>query len=254
MNRPKKTPPRVAHFAVHIDSAWERMDKHPADASQAPRSSSPAGHVDDADDSGYTEQEIETLLVEITRLARQFARKLSRRRRGADDLVEDVVLECLTAIRAGRWRRNAARLPAIVSNLVRRRAIDGLRSRQRAEKREAEFARELFEGSRAWMRPDAELEERELADVRKQALASLPPACRQAFLLVRDDGLSYDDAARMLGVSRSGISAFVVKAQRKLRVELANAGIEAKQSPRKPSGRRGSGKLASTPRSSGDTR
>jgi RNA polymerase sigma-70 factor (ECF subfamily) len=172
------------------------------------------------------------LLVEITSLANQFARELVKRR-GAEDLAQDVVLECLTAIRSGRWSRDVAPLPAIVSNMVRRRAIDGLRSRQRSERREAEFARELFESSRAWMAPDGDLEERELAEFRTRALASLPPACRQAYVLVRDQGASYEEAARILGVSRSGISAFVVKAQRKLKEQLANSGIEATRGRRK---------------------
>jgi RNA polymerase sigma-70 factor (ECF subfamily) len=194
------------------------MEIHLADASPAPRDSSVA------DNNDYGESEIEALLVEITRLAKQFARELAGRR-GADDLAQDVMLECLTAIRAGRWRRDVA-LPAIVSNLVRRRAIDGLRSRQRAEKREAEFGRQLLESGHVWMTPDGELEERELEEMRERALSSLPPACRRAYLLVRDQGMSYEEAARMLGVSRSGISAFVVKAQRKLSGELANYGIE----------------------------
>jgi RNA polymerase sigma-70 factor (ECF subfamily) len=196
------------------------MGKQLANASQARRDSSVAGDI------GYSEDEIEALLVEVTRLAKQFARELVKRR-VAEDLAQDVVLECLTAIRGGRWSRRGAALPAIVANLVRRRAVDGLRSRQRAEKREAEFARELLENSRAWMAPDGELEERELAEMRERALASLPPACRRAYLLVRDQGMSYQEAARILGVSRSGISAFVVKAQRKLRGELASCGIEA---------------------------
>jgi RNA polymerase sigma-70 factor (ECF subfamily) len=207
------------------------MDIPLAGASLAPRDS-PA-----ADNSGYSEPEIEALLVEITRLAAQFARELVKRR-GADDIAQDVVLECLTAIRAGRWSRRRAQLPSIVANLVRERAIDSLRSRQRAERREAAFGRELLESSHVWMTPDGELEEHELAEMRERALASLPPACRRAYLLVRDQGMSYEEAAGMLGVSRSGISAFVVKAQRKLRGELANCGIEAQWRRRRSARRR----------------
>jgi RNA polymerase sigma-70 factor (ECF subfamily) len=181
----------------------------------------------DAGNSGYTEQEIEALLVEVTSLARQLAREFRRRGISPKDLAQDVVLECLTEIRAGHWRRDSAPLAAIVRNKVRRRGIDELRRRRRAEKREAEFARERLESTPTWMSPDGELEERELEELREQALASLPPACRRAYELVRDKGMSYEEAARILGVSRSGISAFVVKAQRKLRGQLKNSGIEA---------------------------
>jgi RNA polymerase sigma factor (sigma-70 family) len=212
----------VAHFPVHLNSDY--MHTHDGNASRAVHESA-APHASDAENSGLTEQEIEALLVEVTSLATQAARAVKRRR--VKDLPQEVVLECLTAIREGRWNPNGVSLAAIVTTMVRQRAIDGYRSRKRAEKREAEFARDLSENSPTWMRPDGELEERELAELRERALASLPPACREAYLLVREKRMTYEEAAQTLGVSPSGISAFVVKANKKLEGELEKCGIHA---------------------------
>jgi RNA polymerase sigma-70 factor (ECF subfamily) len=173
------------------------------------------------------EVRLETLLVEIARLAREFARSNNVKARHVDDLVQDVVLECLVSIREGQWNGDEAPLPKIVGRIVRCRAVDALRHRQRTAAREADFSREVNETSHAWMAPDAVAEERELQALHEKALAALPPACRRAYVMVREEGFSYAQAATILGVSRSGVSAFVVKAQRKLRGQLKRRGIEA---------------------------
>ena len=175
------------------------------------------GAVDDA--------RLETLLVEIARLTRRFGRQIVKARE-VDDLVQDVVLGCLVCIREGRWNPHVAPLPMIVAHLVRCRAVDALRQRQHTAEREAEFGREVREMCHVWMAPDITTEERELKALHEAALASLPPACRRAYVMVREEGFTYTQAARILGVSRSGVSAFVVKAQRRLRRRLKRRGIE----------------------------
>jgi RNA polymerase sigma-70 factor (ECF subfamily) len=136
------------------------------------------------------------LLLEITRLARRFARHIVTARE-VDDLVQDVVLRCLVGIREGRWNGRVAPLPVIIGHIVRCRAVDALRRRQCTAEREAEFRREVCETSHAWMAPDAVAEERELKALHAKALASLSPACRRAYVMVREEGLSYTQAARI---------------------------------------------------------
>ncbi|MGH7619778.1 MAG: sigma-70 family RNA polymerase sigma factor [Gemmatimonadaceae bacterium] len=116
-------------------------------------------------------------------------------------------------------------LPRIVAHLTRCRAVDLLRRKKSGEERDAEFAREVLDANRDWMAPDRSMEERELDAIREEVLAKLPPGCRRAFELVREEGLSYTEAARVLGVSRAGVSAFVVKAQRRLRRQLNRRGV-----------------------------
>ena len=45
--------------------------------------------------------------------------------------------------------------------------------------------------------------------------------------MVREERITYDEAAERLGVTRSTVSAFVVRAQRRLRRQLSKRGIEA---------------------------
>ena len=69
------------------------------------------------------------------------------------------------------------------------------------------------------------MDEQELEQFKEDMLESLSPVCRQAYQLVREQGMSYVEAARLLGVSRGGISAFVVKAQAAMRRKLKRRGI-----------------------------
>ena len=52
----------------------------------------------------------------------------------------------------------------------------------------------------AWARPGADLEARELGDRIAQVVARMPRGMREAFLLVREERLSYREAAERLGV------------------------------------------------------
>jgi len=65
--------------------------------------------------------------------------------------------------------------------------------------------------------PDATLGERRLLAVVDRALDDLPDRCREAFLLVRERGLSYREAAEVLGISPKTIDAHMVRAVRALR-------------------------------------
>lgn len=66
------------------------------------------------------------------------------------------------------------------------------------------------------------LEEVELLRVLGAAVASLPPRCRETFLLVRRQGLSHAEAADVLGVSVKAVEMNMVRALAALRIELAD--------------------------------
>jgi RNA polymerase sigma factor (sigma-70 family) len=69
----------------------------------------------------------------------------------------------------------------------------------------------------AWAQPDAGLESRELGDRIDATLARMPKAMREAFLLVRDDGLSYREAADRLGVTTGTVHTQISRANALLR-------------------------------------
>jgi hypothetical protein len=62
------------------------------------------------------------------------------------------------------------------------------------------------------MSPEAALEERELAELHKETLASLPRQCRRIYIMVREDRISYDRVAARLGLTRSAVSWHIVAA------------------------------------------
>lgn len=90
-------------------------------------------------------------------------------------------------------------------------ALDRLRVARRAERRIApgELANEQ---PSAVALADAALEQRERVRLLAQAIAELPPRCREAFLLHKIDGLSHSEVARRLGISRSMVEKHVMKA------------------------------------------
>jgi len=101
------------------------------------------------------------LVVEIHRQARAFAER-GLAAAVADDIAQDITLDCLVKIRAGQWTPPAADLSKVLREIVRRRAADWVRRRQHGAQRNAEHGRELKERVRAWMSPELDFEEREL--------------------------------------------------------------------------------------------
>ena len=66
----------------------------------------------------------EELLGEIHTLARGIAGRVVRSRDRADDIAQDVVLDCLASLRDGTWQVTARTLEAYVACLVMRRRVD----------------------------------------------------------------------------------------------------------------------------------
>src|SRR6185312_2398188 len=175
---------------------------------------------------------------EIAKRARALAERIVDRH-AAEDIAQDVVLTCLERMQAGTWRLGPGGVDGYVRCVVRRRAVDALRRRQRRQDRDAEHARELVEGVHAWMDPELALEARELDELHASATARLSAPCRRAYHLVREQRVSYAVAAAVLSVTPSAVNVSVVRAQRTIRAELEGRGIAAPKGRGKGS-RRGS--------------
>lgn len=164
------------------------------------------------------------LLVEVSTLARRTARRIVGSD-AAEDIAQDIVLELLVRIREGPESIDLARLPGLVCEMARCRAKDQLRRDRRREKPNGDFMKELTDSTHSWMHPDAAVDEAELAAFRESSLAKLPERCRAAYLLVREEGLSYAETATRLGMSTRSVHAQVARAQRLFREELAQQGV-----------------------------
>jgi RNA polymerase sigma-70 factor (ECF subfamily) len=161
----------------------------------------------------------ERLLIYISKLAHLFVVGLVPKH-SREDVAQDVTLDCLIQMRAGEWKVAPEAVVSYVFRAVEHEAIDYARARKAQKAREEVFGREIEAGVHAWMRPDISSADHELHELYTRTVESLPPACRRTYVMVREQGMTYEDVAHALGVSRSAVSANIVRAQRAFRREL----------------------------------
>ncbi len=186
---------------------------------------------DDGGDYGGKEDEAQ-LLERVHASARAMARRLVKSRDRADDIAQDAAAECLMRLRGGTWDVTPERLDAYVATIVWRRRTLMRSQRRQAAARDWTYLREISASTRAWMNPETQWQERELAALYNTTLESLPLRCRQAFIAVRERGQSYAEAARTLGVSEKMIAKFITQAQRVFRSVLRERGIRVPREKR----------------------
>jgi RNA polymerase sigma-70 factor (ECF subfamily) len=133
------------------------------------------------------------LYEEILQRAFRYAERLAPREQ-AFEIAHDVAVEML--------RRPPERLSGTMLYL---RVTSRLRNLWRANQRRAATDRAYLEMRSArtpeWADPAAGVEADELRACIRDALDRMPPAMRETFLLVRDEELSYKEAAARLGVA-----------------------------------------------------
>jgi len=187
----------------------------------------PSSNDPPPDDSATIEVQVdEDLLIRIGKLARIFTfGRVAKHSRA--DVAQDIVLDCLVKMRAGEWDVEPNAVDSYVFRAVELKAYDLIRRRKRLRARELEHGRELNEGTHAWMRPDTAGEDRELHALYTSTLESLPPACKRTYVMVREQGMTYQEAAEALEISRSAVSANLVRAQRAFRKQLLARGMYA---------------------------
>ena len=152
------------------------------------------------------------ILAEIPRL-RRYARALLHDREAADDLVQDSLERALSRLDNWRGGESPQRwLFTIMHNLfidhkrrvVRRREVRPLSQADSIVSPPAQFesvvSRELFE-----------------------ALQAIAPERREALLLVAAEGLTYAEAASVLGVPTGTVMSRIARAREELRASLDDA-------------------------------
>ncbi|HET9423880.1 MAG TPA: sigma-70 family RNA polymerase sigma factor [Gemmatimonadaceae bacterium] len=113
-----------------------------------------------------------------------------------------------------------------VDAFVHRSVLNRLREVWRGNKRRT-AVEESYEAERcavapAWSRPDSNLDSRELHRVIETAVAALPDAQRQVFLLVRRDQCSYKEVAARLGIAVGTVHTHLSRANASLREAMAD--------------------------------
>jgi RNA polymerase sigma-70 factor (ECF subfamily) len=135
-------------------------------------------------------------------------------RAAAEEAAQEVMLEL--------WRRRASitietAIAAYLFRAVRNRALNQLRSSRTRLSAEPQLAA----ASGGVTPSDARVREHELRAAFEEALASLPPRCREVFELSRGAGMRYSEIADALGISVKTVEAQMGKALRIMRERLA---------------------------------
>jgi RNA polymerase sigma-70 factor (ECF subfamily) len=159
---------------------------------------------------------------------RGFLLRLCRSESVADDLVQETFLRIHRA--RGSFAAGARLVPwsyAIARNVW----IDHTRSPSKT--REKVAAGEDDPGIDAPTGPDADGEQvaiaRDLARAVERTLAKLPPNQREAFVLIRYEGMSVADAAEVLGATEGAVKLRAFHAYEALRAELGAMGVDSRK-------------------------
>lgn len=142
------------------------------------------------------------------------AESMLRSRAAAEDVVQEVMLEL--------WRRRAElqiqeSFRAYLVRSTRNRALNQIRHANVQRRAEPELAREEAVAPAGASVVVAS----ELREAISAAVAELPPACREVFVLSRTHGLRYAEIASTLGISVKTVESQMGKALRHLRTRLA---------------------------------
>jgi RNA polymerase sigma-70 factor (ECF subfamily) len=149
-----------------------------------------------------TAQEVRAALAALMPQLRAFARFLVRDPARADDLVQDALLRAIEA--AGSWRRGTD-LRAWTFRILRNIHIDQVR-------RGATERRGLARMQPEEAMPAPQDGQEELAGLARE-VARLPPAQREALLLVAALGFEVAEAAAITGVAPGTVKARVSRAR-----------------------------------------
>jgi RNA polymerase sigma-70 factor (ECF subfamily) len=147
-------------------------------------------------------------LVRLLPRLRRFGLALTGSATDADELVQDT---CERAIRRGQQLRDGSRLDAWLYGIMRNRWIDEKRWRRIRQHDELDAAAEdvATDGERA-------VEARMTLAAVRQGLAGLPADYRAVLVLVCVDGLSYQEAADVLGVAIGTVMSRLARGRRAL--------------------------------------
>ncbi len=142
----------------------------------------------------------------------------------AEDLAQNVFLQVYKS--ADRYQASA-RFTTWLFTIARNLCLNEIRRRSRhpADSLEGNFAESedqparQFEDNKTFSAPDALLQ-RELEQKIEQAVNDLPEAQRTALLLCRQDELSYEEIAKVLGCSLSATKSLIHRGRETLKEKL----------------------------------
>jgi RNA polymerase sigma-70 factor (ECF subfamily) len=164
------------------------------------------------------EETLTTLLNTHQRLAFSLAYRLLKRESDADDAVQDAFLLAVRTIRGSAAPlRDVNSFRSWFLRIVTNTSLRQLRGRSRVSPVSVdEFADAIPAPER--LQPEREAERRQLRADIVRVLLALPDAQRVALTLREFQGLSYEEIASTIGVSRAAVEALLFRARQGFRV------------------------------------
>lgn len=139
------------------------------------------------------------------------------------DAAADLVQDSFVKAYAGLARcQDPDRFRPWLFSILRNRCTDYLREHRR---RDVSLEADAQYPS-VYPQPERELERSEIRGAVEQALAGLPEAQREAFLLKHVEDLSYEEISELLGVGVSALKMRVARAREALRTSLQGMGYD----------------------------
>jgi RNA polymerase sigma factor (sigma-70 family) len=133
----------------------------------------------------------------------------------AEDLEQEVLLDLMEALEAGRFRQQS-RLETYVHSFARFKCVDRLRAQGRRDMVELDDEALAFDAPS----PLEELTQRETAALAERIVAALPPNCRELWEMIAD-GMSYRQMSEATGVREGAIRVRVHRCrQRAIEIRL----------------------------------
>lgn len=157
-------------------------------------------------------EELRIALVGLLPRLRRFGIALTGSVTDADELVQDA---CERAMRRDGQLRNEARLDAWLYGIMRNRWTDEVRWRRIRRHDDMEAAHDAV-GEDGVRTADARM----TLDAVRHALATLPADQRTVLVLVCVDGMSYAEAANVLGIAVGTVMSRLARGRKELHVAL----------------------------------
>jgi RNA polymerase sigma-70 factor (ECF subfamily) len=161
-------------------------------------------------------KDLRSALTDLLPRLRRFGMSLTGSRVDADDLVQ---MACERALSREFQLRTAARLDSWMYSIMRNLWVDEVRARQvRRADRIDDYEKASFANG------DAIAEARMTLAAVRRALMQLPEEQRTVLTLVCVDGLSYKEAAQVLGVPVGTVMSRLARGRQELHRKLTPAG------------------------------